>query len=631
MEGFLQSEDYTLWNIVTDGPLIPSKLNNEDEEVPKVKNEFNDLDYRMLSKNAKAMSILMCGLGPDEYNRVSSCTTAKEVWDTLRNAHEGTTQVRKFRRALLSSEYENFTMKDGESLNDMVSRFTTVVNELVSLGKTITTEEKLDKLLRTLPSSWDMKVTAIRESKDLEQMTLDELVGNLKTFETKAEGRRKGESSKEKNIAFKATNDKYSDSEDEEVALLTRNFKKFIMKTRGAGMSTRSNNKVGACYKCDQTDHLIKDCPLWEAEWKKEQIEREIKRKRLGSDKKKDAVAMYAGWAPELEDSDEEEQANIALMAMEEPEEEDISADEVSPLELKDRLDSLSKRKLTSLFAKLIDSYNSLNEGKEQLLSALTTLKFEHIDLEGEKQKLVKENSSLKSQVSQLDSLTCSLKTELLAATKGNPDKQPMSSNQLKCEDELRKAKECLRLERDRLIEVNAELVKTNKELEHAKKWMSSQAIVTHLSSQTENCKTGLGYERTSAKDGSLCTSCGKTGHTRNNCPILQISQEKNRRYSLRNKGPHKHCSKPAKGQFRKPKGGHYSRRPVHKSLEPYQSMRQGGKTRHMQQNRAVTQSCSSAPKKSNNQLPAWARRSLIHPFDTRKGPKLIWVLKSQL
>ena len=174
-----------------------------------------------------------------------------------------------------------------------------------------------------------------------------------------------------------------------------------------------------------------------EAEWKKEQIDRELKRKRQGSDKKKReaTVAMYAGWAPESEDSGGEEEENVALMAMNESEEEDSSEKEVSPLELKDRLDSLSKRKLISLFTKLIDSYNSLNEGKEQLLSALTTLKFEHMELEGQKQKLEKENSSLLSQVTQLDSLTCSLKTELLTLSKDNPGKQPMTLNQHKCEE----------------------------------------------------------------------------------------------------------------------------------------------------------------------------------------------------
>ncbi|GJS96651.1 hypothetical protein Tco_0803619 [Tanacetum coccineum] len=39
------------------------------------------------------------------------------------------------------------------------------------------------KFLRTLPSKWRPKVTAIEESKDFSKLSLDELVGNLKVYE----------------------------------------------------------------------------------------------------------------------------------------------------------------------------------------------------------------------------------------------------------------------------------------------------------------------------------------------------------------------------------------------------------------------------------------------------------------
>ena len=37
-----------------------------------------------------AMNILYCGLNPNEYNRISLCESAKEIWDELEVAHEGT-------------------------------------------------------------------------------------------------------------------------------------------------------------------------------------------------------------------------------------------------------------------------------------------------------------------------------------------------------------------------------------------------------------------------------------------------------------------------------------------------------------------------------------------------------------
>ncbi|KAH0688872.1 hypothetical protein KY289_016230 [Solanum tuberosum] len=201
MEDFIQAEDYELWVRIIDGPLTPTVKDSEGNNVPKPKEQYGEADYKMLGKNALAKCILVCGLGPDECNRISSCTSAKQIWDTLQNAHESTTQVRKFRIARLSSEYEAFEMKSGESLQDMITRFTTVVNELISLGKIYTTEEQVDKVLRTLPRSWEIKVTAIREAKDLTNMTLDELEGNLKTYEMNVDKRSEG--NKEKKLDSK--------------------------------------------------------------------------------------------------------------------------------------------------------------------------------------------------------------------------------------------------------------------------------------------------------------------------------------------------------------------------------------------------------------------------------------------
>ncbi|KAH0717264.1 hypothetical protein KY285_013295 [Solanum tuberosum] len=196
MEDFLQAHDYELWMRVIEGPLIPMIEDDEGKVIPKPKAQYGEDDYRMLAKNAKAKCILICGLGLDEFNRISDCTTTKQIWDTLVIAHEGTPQVRKFRIAKLCTDYETFKMESGESLQDMITRFTTIVNELVSLGKIYTTEELVDKVLRTLLKSWEIKVTAIREANDLTTMNLDELVGNLKTYEmnvdeTKMSGRNK--------------------------------------------------------------------------------------------------------------------------------------------------------------------------------------------------------------------------------------------------------------------------------------------------------------------------------------------------------------------------------------------------------------------------------------------------------
>ena len=65
--------------------------------VPKKPKEFNTEDFRMMEKNAKAKKLLYFGLGPNEYTRISECESAKEIWDALQVANEGTSQVKQSR------------------------------------------------------------------------------------------------------------------------------------------------------------------------------------------------------------------------------------------------------------------------------------------------------------------------------------------------------------------------------------------------------------------------------------------------------------------------------------------------------------------------------------------------------
>ncbi|XP_070013959.1 uncharacterized protein [Nicotiana sylvestris] len=127
---------------VTDGPLATTKKNVEGVDVPKTKADCTAEDLKKLEKNAKAKKWLVCGLGPDEYSRIQSCTTAKEIWDTLQVAHEGTPQVKRSRGTLLYSQNENFTMKEGETIQDMYTTFTTLTNELKSLERIILEGDK---------------------------------------------------------------------------------------------------------------------------------------------------------------------------------------------------------------------------------------------------------------------------------------------------------------------------------------------------------------------------------------------------------------------------------------------------------------------------------------------------------
>ena len=97
------------------------------------------------------MNVLYCALDANEFNRVSVCTSAKEIWDTLEVTHEETNQVNESKINMLVHKYELFRMEHNESISNMFTRFTDIVNSLKSLGKDYTNSDLVRKILRSLP------------------------------------------------------------------------------------------------------------------------------------------------------------------------------------------------------------------------------------------------------------------------------------------------------------------------------------------------------------------------------------------------------------------------------------------------------------------------------------------------
>ena len=122
MKIYLSSVDYDVWDIVETGYKPPVTIIN-DIEIPKPKDKWDANDKKLFSTDAKAMNALICALDKTEFNRISHCSTAQEIWHTLEVTHEGTSQVKESRLALLCNEYENFTMRKDEDIKEMYGRF----------------------------------------------------------------------------------------------------------------------------------------------------------------------------------------------------------------------------------------------------------------------------------------------------------------------------------------------------------------------------------------------------------------------------------------------------------------------------------------------------------------------------
>ncbi|GAV69223.1 UBN2 domain-containing protein, partial [Cephalotus follicularis] len=196
-----------LWDLIVDGPNLPTITLENGDVVSKPRNLYDDNDRKRVQINAKAKHIIICAINSNDFNRISSCVSAKEMWDRLEVTYEGTNQVKEAKVSMLVHEYEMFTMTENEDIKSMFSRFTNIINALKALDKTYS-------------------------NKNLNVLALEDLLGSLMTHELsmqKKDDDEEKEKKKKKIVALKSSQtedseDDDDDDNDEELAFITRRF-----------------------------------------------------------------------------------------------------------------------------------------------------------------------------------------------------------------------------------------------------------------------------------------------------------------------------------------------------------------------------------------------------------------------
>ncbi|VFQ76220.1 unnamed protein product [Cuscuta campestris] len=352
MRIYIQSTNFLLWRIIKNGEDVPMKKVRETN-VPKTENEYDVQDIKKVENNAKAINIIYCAVNPDDYRKISYCSTAKEMWDKLEITYEGTDQ------------------------------------------ETYTDKELVRKSLRNLTPEWRCKADAIQESIGVTNVTIDGLRGNLKTYVSTillpslVEQKKKG-------IALKASSSQEpameeSSDEDNEFGLVIKKFYKFMRKEY-----ERKGKKHGGppkCYGCGEVGHIKPKCS--NAKNKKEK--KPLKKHRA-----------YISWGGDSGDKssegEENESANLFLMAHEEPPEEVCTTSK----------DSYSFDDVQEAFNELYDEYVNASKINKDLKKQLTSMEKEVDKLSKDNEKLKEENKFFgKRSADKPESSKCSSCTSL--------------------------------------------------------------------------------------------------------------------------------------------------------------------------------------------------------------------------
>eukprot|EP00253_Pinus_taeda_P013979 PITA_13979 len=159
-------------------------------EEPPDENEFNRLTqaekYLLKSnmkKDSKALIFLYQAVHESVFPRIAATKTSQEAWQTLKTAYQGMEKVKTTKLQLLRRDFENIYMKESNNIDSFFTHVTSLVTQIRSHGEILEERWIVEKLLRILPSKFDVIVTTIKEKKDHSNFSLDELHASLITHE----------------------------------------------------------------------------------------------------------------------------------------------------------------------------------------------------------------------------------------------------------------------------------------------------------------------------------------------------------------------------------------------------------------------------------------------------------------
>ena len=144
IECYFLGTDPDLWNMVIEGYTDP--VDASGVKIPR--SEMTDAQKKRFKDHHKAKSMLFSSISYIEYEKISNKETVKSIFDSLIMTHEGNEEVKETKALALIQQYEQFKMESGETIEEMYSRFQTLIAGIRVLDKSYSTGDHVKKIIR---------------------------------------------------------------------------------------------------------------------------------------------------------------------------------------------------------------------------------------------------------------------------------------------------------------------------------------------------------------------------------------------------------------------------------------------------------------------------------------------------
>jgi hypothetical protein len=87
-------------------------------------------ELRRYENNYKVLNLITTALGRNVYHRVSHFETINDVWLKLCNTYESYSKIKSYHKDTYNRQYQTFSQKSRESLDDCFAMFESIVSNL---------------------------------------------------------------------------------------------------------------------------------------------------------------------------------------------------------------------------------------------------------------------------------------------------------------------------------------------------------------------------------------------------------------------------------------------------------------------------------------------------------------------
>jgi hypothetical protein len=165
---------------------------------------LTDKDRENRTYNRMALNTLYNGIDTKVFEDIKDLELMNEVWTRLSETYEGTKVMKSAKLYGLKSEFENFKMKEEETILEMFHRLQVIVNDLKSLGDKTQDQDFCHKFLLSLPRRFKMLIMMLQRD-GLDTMKPNDLLGEVLTYDKYDQDadEKEEEEKKKKTMAFK--------------------------------------------------------------------------------------------------------------------------------------------------------------------------------------------------------------------------------------------------------------------------------------------------------------------------------------------------------------------------------------------------------------------------------------------